>query len=125
MTGNASRIFRVELIGAAFMIAAGSVLHFAFDWLGGWYPLALVAAVNESIWEHLKLAFWPGVAWGVLIRPPEEFSRLDVLAAKGFSLLATAALIVVIAQFGSSGVTVIAEPVDQSVTYVFDDRSGG
>lgn len=25
--------------------------------------MAWLAAVNESVWEHLKLAFWPGLAW--------------------------------------------------------------
>ncbi len=96
MAANGNRTFRVELIGAVFMIVAGSVLHFAFGWFGGWRPLALVAAVNESIWEHLKLAFWPGLFWGMVIRPPEDLNRANVLAAKGFSLLATAALIVAI-----------------------------
>lgn len=96
MAKPGNRTFRVELIGAVFMIAAGSILHFSFDWCGGWRPLALVAAINESIWEHLKLAFWPGLCWGIFVRPSGELSRVDVLAAKGYSLLATGALIVVI-----------------------------
>jgi hypothetical protein len=28
--------------------------------------VAVVAAVNESVWEHLKLAFWPGLAYAAL-----------------------------------------------------------
>jgi hypothetical protein len=35
------------------------LLHFAFGWSGRWLPLALVAPVNESVWEHLKMAYWP------------------------------------------------------------------
>lgn len=84
------------MAGAAFMIVAGSALHFAFDWVDGWRPMALLAAVNESIWEHLKLAFWPGVAWtlGQRIASPAETE--DIWSVKGVSLLVTAALIVTI-----------------------------
>ena len=96
MTQTSRRLFRLEMIGAVYMIVFGSALHFAFGWSGGWRPLALVAAVNESIWEHLKLAFWPGVLWGAVMRLPAGVSRTDALAAKGVGLLVAAALIVAI-----------------------------
>lgn len=54
-----ARIVRFEVIGAILAIVAGTLLHFTFQWLGGWRPAALMSAVNESTWEHLKLAFWP------------------------------------------------------------------
>jgi hypothetical protein len=78
------------------MVFLGSVMHFAFAWIGYWTPFALVAAVNESIWEHLKLAFWPGVLWALLMPLPPHLSRLVVLSAKGISLTITAILIVVV-----------------------------
>ena len=40
----------------------GTLLHFLFDWTGGNAFVALFSAVNESIWEHLKLLFYPMVA---------------------------------------------------------------
>jgi hypothetical protein len=48
-----------ELFGLVFIVITGGALHFVFDLSGGWRPLALIAAVNESVWEHLKLGFWP------------------------------------------------------------------
>ena len=89
-------ILRFELVGAAIMVVAGSVLHFAFDWSGGWAPLAVVAAVNVSVWEHLKLAFWPGAVWAMVAPAPEGLRRVDLMAAKGLILLITAVLIVVV-----------------------------
>lgn len=89
-------IVGVELVGAAFMVALGSALHFVFDWSGGWRPLAIIAAVNESIWEHLKLAFWPGVLWAAIAPLPAGVARAEALAARGVTLPVTAALIVVI-----------------------------
>lgn len=56
-------ILRWELIGIAFIIIVGGALHFVFDLSGGWRPLALIAAVNESVWEHLKLGFWPALIY--------------------------------------------------------------
>lgn len=55
-----------EMSGIFAILLLGSALHFAFGLSGHWRPLALVAAVNESVWEHLKLAFWPGFAWAGL-----------------------------------------------------------
>ena len=46
------------IIAAVLAAAAGTALHFLYDWLP--HPLtALIAPVNESPWEHLKLLFWP------------------------------------------------------------------
>ena len=39
----------------------GSLLHFAWEWSGRSMFVAIVAATNESTWEHLKLAFWPAL----------------------------------------------------------------
>jgi len=60
-----------ELAGIIFIVVLGSVLHFAFEWSGRWTPIAPIAAVNESVWEHLKLGFWPALAYSIL-----EYSRL-------------------------------------------------
>lgn len=37
----------------------GSVLHFLFDWTKHNRFVAVFAAVNESYWEHVKIAIWP------------------------------------------------------------------
>lgn len=53
----------------------GSVLHFLYLAL----PIALVSAfapVNESVWEHLKLLFWPQLAASfILMRPYADKRR--------------------------------------------------
>ena len=54
-----NRIFKYELSGAFFSIIIGSVLHFIYGWSGKNGIVAIFGAVNESTWEHLKIAFWP------------------------------------------------------------------
>ena len=45
---------------------AGTALHFLYDVLPS--PLtALIAPVNESVWEHLKLLFWPTVVGAAVL----------------------------------------------------------
>jgi hypothetical protein len=45
---------------------AGSLLHFAFELSEYWQPMALIAAVNESAWEHTKMYFWPGLVYALV-----------------------------------------------------------
>jgi len=89
-------VLRWELAGIAFIVALGSALHFAFAWTGYWPPVALVAAVNESIWEHLKLAFWPGLLWAAIERPNLHLKPSEFWAAKGIALLVPPAAIIAI-----------------------------
>jgi hypothetical protein len=53
---------RRALASALAVICLGSLLHFAWEWSGRATVVAVVAATNESTWEHLKLAFWPALA---------------------------------------------------------------
>lgn len=48
-----------QTAGLIFTSVAGTLLHFLFDWTGGSAVAALFSAVNESIWEHMKLLFYP------------------------------------------------------------------
>lgn len=59
-------LFRWELIGFLFVLIFGSILHFVYGWSGKSPSVALIAPVNESIWEHLKLLFVPGLLYGIV-----------------------------------------------------------
>jgi hypothetical protein len=72
-----------ELGGIFFIIVLGSVLHFVFEWSGRAIPVAPIAAVNESVWEHLKLGFWPALVYAAL-----EYSRFGK-SANNFSFAKT------------------------------------
>ncbi len=59
-------ILRWEFTGIVFIVLAGGLLHFVFELSGEWRPIAIIAAVNESVWEHLKLAFWPALIYFII-----------------------------------------------------------
>ena len=52
---------RWQTAGFVFTSVAGTLLHFLFDFSGQHPVAALFSAVNESIWEHMKLLFYPMV----------------------------------------------------------------
>lgn len=55
-----------QVAGFIFTAVVGTFLHFLFDLTGGSVIAALVSAVNESIWEHLKLVFYPMVVFALI-----------------------------------------------------------
>ena len=50
-----------EVAGVFFIVMLAGPMHEVFAQSGDWRPLALIAPVNESIWEHQKMNFWPGL----------------------------------------------------------------
>ncbi|MEO1293055.1 MAG: DUF6512 family protein [Pseudomonadota bacterium] len=83
-----------HLVATLAIFAIGSALHFAYSWLGEWRPSALLAAVNESVWEHLKIAFWPALLWSLLRWRGNTCSDTSYWAARSFGLLTTSFVII-------------------------------
>ena len=52
-------IFHWQIAGFLFTSIFGTFLHFLFDLSGQNVIAALFSAVNESIWEHMKLIYYP------------------------------------------------------------------
>ena len=48
-----------QAAGFAAVTFGGTILHFLYDWAGASILVAPFSAINESIWEHMKLLFWP------------------------------------------------------------------
>jgi len=51
------------LWGIPVIIAAAGIMHFVYEWSGKLVPAGVFAPVNESVWEHLKMTFWPALIW--------------------------------------------------------------
>lgn len=89
-----SRIFTWEIAAGLIIILSGSFLHFVFTLLGKWPPVALIAAVNESVWEHLKLAFWPALIFALIQWPFFRKHNKNFWAAKTIGIFAMPIIIV-------------------------------
>lgn len=57
------------VLGFIFITITGTLLHFAYEWSGQNKLVALIAAVNESTWEHMKIAAIPALVWSIVEIP--------------------------------------------------------
>ena len=48
-----------QIGGFAFAALGGTLLHYLYEWTGESVIVGLFSAVNESIFEHMKLLFFP------------------------------------------------------------------
>lgn len=55
-----------QMLGFVFVGVLGTLLHFAYDWSGQNAVVGLFSAVNESVWEHTKLLFFPMLAFAAV-----------------------------------------------------------
>jgi hypothetical protein len=55
------KILTYELAGIVLLVFLGAALHFTFAFSGRNLVVGAFSAVNESVWEHLKLAIWPAI----------------------------------------------------------------
>lgn len=53
------KFIKAQIIVIFFSLILGTLLHFTYEWSGRNLFVASFSAVNESVWEHLKLAFFP------------------------------------------------------------------
>jgi len=81
------KVQRWEIIGIFLIVGFGTTLHFWFEWTDYWRPIALIAAVNESTWEHFKMAFWPGFLFAMIEYPFLRKETSNFIVAKFVGLL--------------------------------------
>ena len=60
---------RLQWGGFLFTALAGTLLHFLYDWSGENALIGAISAVNESVWEHMKLLFFPMLFAALVQRP--------------------------------------------------------
>ena len=87
------RLFRWEVIGFLFVSAVGTVLHFLYEWSGQSLFAAVISAVNESTWEHMKLLFVPMFLFSVAQGFAVGRTYPNFLAVRAISTLTGLALI--------------------------------
>lgn len=82
-----SKLQYAELSGLLFCMFMSFIFHFAYDWSGKSQAVRWLFAINESVWEHGKLVFYPYLAYSIfeyfIIKP----DRANFITAKGIPLL--------------------------------------
>lgn len=58
---------RYTIIGILFVLVTGTLSHFLYDWSGQSPVIGLFTPINESVWEHMKLLFFPMLLYSLLM----------------------------------------------------------
>jgi hypothetical protein len=76
------KVLIYEIVGTLFIVFLGSAFHFTYELSGKLAIVGAFSAVNESVWEHLKLAFWPSLIWLLIEYMPLKKLANNFLTAK-------------------------------------------
>src|SRR5690554_5587991 len=53
--------------GILFICLTGTLFHFLFDIFNESVLVRLISPVNESVWEHFKIIYFPTIIWFVIL----------------------------------------------------------
>lgn len=92
------------IVGVLFVSVLGTLLHFAYSWSGNNVFVGLFTPVNESIWEHTKLIFFPMLTYSFYLNKRLKDMYPCISSAMNFGALLGVLLIIVLF-YSYSGVT--------------------
>lgn len=58
---------RYTITGILFVLITGSLTHFLHDWTGNNPIIGCFTPINESVWEHMKLVFFPMLLYSIFL----------------------------------------------------------
>ena len=91
-----NKVLLIEIVGTFFIIFLGAAVHFTFALSGNNPVVGAFSAVNESVWEHLKLPFWPSIFWLLIVLYPLRKMVGNFFSAKAIGLVLMLAIIPVV-----------------------------
>lgn len=81
------------IIGIIFVLVTGTLSHFLYDWSGQNPVVGLFTPVNESVWEHMKLLFFPMLLSSLIIILKYRRQYPHIASALFFGILTGTVLI--------------------------------
>ncbi len=81
------KVLALGIFGTLFIIFLGTALHFTFEFSGRNPLVGSFSAVNESVWEHLKLAFWPSLLWMLIEMYPLRKAVSNFFPSKAIGII--------------------------------------
>lgn len=76
------------IIGTLFTLTAGTLAHFLYNWSGNNPLVGFFTPVNESVWEHMKLLFFPMLLYSLFMILRFRKKYPYILSALCFGMIA-------------------------------------
>lgn len=90
-----TKIKRYQIFSAIFVCILGTLLHFTYKIFGENQLVASFSAVNESVWEHLKLLYFPMLLTTIIGYFYIGKSSTNFLCAKTLGIIASIFFVIV------------------------------
>ncbi|MDE7333739.1 MAG: hypothetical protein K2O16_16250 [Lachnospiraceae bacterium] len=58
---------KYAIIGIFFVLILGTLSHFLYEWTGNNLIVGFFTPVSESVWEHMKLLFFPMLLYSIIM----------------------------------------------------------
>lgn len=91
-----NRLQSYIIAGILFVLAAGTLSHFLYGWTGNNFIIGLFTPVNESVWEHMKLIFFPMLFYSIFASAKLKADYPYIASSLCFSILIGTLLIPVL-----------------------------
>lgn len=88
-------LLRWQIAGMIFIFVLGALWHFIYQWSGNSYVIGLIAPVNESVWEHLKMVLFPSLIFAAIEYRYIKDDAQNFITAITISIITAMVLIVV------------------------------
>ena len=85
----------VQIVVIILAIVFGTLLHFTYEWSGENRIVGLFSATNESVWEHLKLVFYPMLILAIVEYFVVKKEANNYIEAKSLGIFLSIAFIIV------------------------------
>ena len=82
-----SPILIFEIISTIFIMILGILLHFTYAWSNNNVLVGTFSPINESIWEHLKLIFFPMLITTIIVYFYEGKNIYSYLCSKALGII--------------------------------------
>jgi len=88
-----NRLKRFTIVGIIFVLIWGSISHFVYEWSGDNLFVGFFFPINESVWEHMKLCFFPMLLYSFYMNRKLKSDYPCITSALLFGILLSTFLI--------------------------------
>lgn len=81
------------IIGIIFVLITGTLAHFLYDWAQNNFIVGLFTPINESVWEHMKLIFFPILVYSFFMKSKFRTNYPCIICSLHFGILLGTSLI--------------------------------
>lgn len=106
------------ILGIIFVSVLGTLLHFAYNLSGNNFFIGLFTPINESIWEHTKLIYFPILIYSIYLNVKLKEKYPCILSAILFSTLFGVFLIITLFYTYSGIIGYRISYIDISIFYI-------